>query len=244
MDTNTTISDLQLVDESLYIVSLLPTADEPGIHIKSPKISISIPSIDVEKRKNTDREGNIYTDLISAIMDLRSSICITFLFGINLLLVVKVLGQEGCLATKIEKVDRCPQTKHDWDLESKKKLCPSMRLPCLKHNFEYHCLANTWLNETYSICAIPDNILGNHCAEYNIKGKLVQPNYYTDCRNFSIPCPIKYLSTLAYKYQECYKLVNKTSPQKETSDFLRKTKGHKDPSSQNKGPKYVEFRVI
>ncbi|XP_062591594.1 uncharacterized protein LOC134253102 [Saccostrea cucullata] len=64
MDTNTTISDLQSVDESLYIVPLLPTADEPGIRIKSPKSSISIPSIDVEERKNTDREGNIYTDIM------------------------------------------------------------------------------------------------------------------------------------------------------------------------------------
>ncbi|XP_062598019.1 uncharacterized protein LOC134259452 [Saccostrea cucullata] len=64
MDTNTTIIDLQSVDESLYIVPLLPTADEPGIHIKSVKSSITNSSIEADGGKNDEREGNIYTDLM------------------------------------------------------------------------------------------------------------------------------------------------------------------------------------
>ncbi|XP_061192396.1 uncharacterized protein LOC133200624 [Saccostrea echinata] len=65
MESDTTTTDHQSInDESLYIVPLQPTVDEPGIHIKSLKSSVSICSTDVKETENTDKEGNIYTDLM------------------------------------------------------------------------------------------------------------------------------------------------------------------------------------
>ncbi|XP_062598018.1 uncharacterized protein LOC134259451 [Saccostrea cucullata] len=86
----------------------------------------------------------------------------------------------------------------------------------------------------YSVCAAPDNILDYHCAEFNMKGNRVQPNYDTDCRNFSKPCPFKYPSTLAYKYQGCYKLVHQAVLQNEASDSTMTTENNKDLISKNR----------
>ncbi|XP_062590565.1 uncharacterized protein LOC134252142, partial [Saccostrea cucullata] len=48
------------------------------------------------------------------------------------------------------------------------------------------------------------------CTEFNEQGLLIQDHYAKDCTTFDIPWPTRYLSTKAYKYQECYRLDTKT----------------------------------
>lgn len=52
-------------------------------------------------------------------------------------------------------VQVCPQTKMEWTVAAEKKNCKSF---C--SSFQYHCVMNTWRNETVEVCAPGLRIVG------------------------------------------------------------------------------------
>ncbi|XP_062574619.1 uncharacterized protein LOC134236447 [Saccostrea cucullata] len=117
----------------------------------------------------------------------------------------------GSLASSCEKsiptvayVKTCPRTEAEWNAEAERKQCHVVKQNCTpQNNFQYHCLINAFANATVEVCAPARNIIG-HCAEYNYGRQGIQDHQQIKCET----CPSSYLSTEAYKYQECYKLVS------------------------------------
>ncbi|XP_062596714.1 uncharacterized protein LOC134258188 [Saccostrea cucullata] len=146
------------------------------------------------------------------------------LFVVNV--IVQIYGEETCVGSKAEPVSRCPRTKYEWKSEALIKNCSS---GTLRPSLVYHCLINTWVNMTLSVCAKPKRIIGYHCPEFNMRGCMIEPNLFTSCRNFSTSCQFRYESTEAYNLQECYALVPKpigerqTIFRKTTSDIISKS---------------------
>lgn len=58
------------------------------------------------------------------------------------------------------------------------------------------------------MCAPPKNIYGSKCTEFNAGGSIIHESYIS-CEAFQVPCLEPYRSTDAYKYQECYDIVEK-----------------------------------
>lgn len=115
----------------------------------------------------------------------------------------------SCSAAKIQFEDRCPLTKVELIHQAKPKQCSNVVLPCQEQRFlDYHCLPNTWQNQTISVCALPQIINGFRCAEFNLRGNNIQPLYETNCSHDIPPCPFRYSSLVAYKYKMCYMLRN------------------------------------
>lgn len=111
----------------------------------------------------------------------------------------------SCYAAKIQIEDSCPSTRSGWIHQAKLKQCSNIVLPCQKQLIlEYHCLPNTWQNRTISVCTLPKFINGHNCAEFNLRGNSIQPLYETNCSQYIPPCPFRYSSLVAYKYQMCY----------------------------------------
>lgn len=137
----------------------------------------------------------------------------------------------SCYAAKIQIEDRCPLTKSEWIRQATLKQCSNIVLPCQKQfTLEYHCLPNTWQNQTISACTLPKFINGHKCAEFNLGGNSIQPLYETNCGQYIPPCPFRYCSLVAYKFQMCYLLKN--SKMTEGSiEFDRKDDGTKEESS-------------
>lgn len=137
----------------------------------------------------------------------------------------------SCYAAKIQIEDSCPSTRSGWIHQAKLKQCSNTVLPCQKQLIlEYHCLPNTWQNRTISVCTLPKFINGHKCAEFNLRGNSIQPLYETNCGQYIPPCPFRYCSLVAYKFQMCYLLKN--SKMTEGSiEFDRKDDGTKEESS-------------
>ncbi|XP_078333618.1 uncharacterized protein LOC144625639 [Crassostrea virginica] len=129
----------------------------------------------------------------------------------------------GCIETiaTIEIVQGCPQTQQVWTEAAVRKNCGGITNSC--SSFVYHCVMNTWRNETVEVCAQTRLIVGKKCAEYNYLGILVQRNEKVNCRK----CPNVYNSSQSYHYLECYQYVTATpdplpvtEPEVTTSSFL------------------------
>lgn len=115
----------------------------------------------------------------------------------------------------VKKVDHCPTDAASWIKAAEKKNCQSIEHNCsissgLNSNFvvQYHCLVNSWMNATVEVCAFNRTILG-FCAEYNLKGAIIQDNYTYNCTSHDPPCPKSYNSAEAYKYPTCYALAKR-----------------------------------
>lgn len=52
----------------------------------------------------------------------------------------------------------CPSNAKKWDERSLKKGCSQIKHTC--SSFEYHCVVNSWLNETIEVCASKRIIVG------------------------------------------------------------------------------------
>ncbi|XP_062587047.1 uncharacterized protein LOC134248666 [Saccostrea cucullata] len=107
----------------------------------------------------------------------------------------------------VQYVKRCPGTRNEWMDAAVRKNCSSITQDCVKpENFQYHCVINSLMNATMEVCA-PIWFCIGFCAEYNLQGERIQDNFRAPCTTFSKPCPPRYLSSDAYLYQECYRLV-------------------------------------
>lgn len=107
--------------------------------------------------------------------------------------------------------NHCPKDVASWQIRAEKMNCNSIHQQCSeslgldpkKYIFQYHCLINSWMNDTIEVCALNQSVLG-HCAEFDTDGAFIQENYKADCRKHNPPCPNIYNSADAYKYQSCY----------------------------------------
>ncbi|XP_061167905.1 uncharacterized protein LOC133176859 [Saccostrea echinata] len=104
-------------------------------------------------------------------------------------------------------VDRCPGTRKEWMDAALRKNCSGIKQNCAEsENFQHHCVINSLMNANIEVCA-PTWFCIGFCAEYNLQGERIQDNFNAPCRTFSNPCPPRYLSSEAYLYQGCYRLV-------------------------------------
>ncbi|XP_062580750.1 uncharacterized protein LOC134242668, partial [Saccostrea cucullata] len=108
--------------------------------------------------------------------------------------------------TKI-KVEKCPASLEEWTNAAMSKNCSLISQTCVPSSeFKYHCVRNAFSNATVEVCAPIWRSTG-YCVEYNEDGEVIQDNYYAPCTNFSTPCPVPYISTDIYKYQQCFRLI-------------------------------------
>lgn len=108
---------------------------------------------------------------------------------------------EFCEISKLTRtvVDNCPRDYAELVEAANKKNCSSIKSTCIGR-LEYHCVINPWGNLTVEVCAPATHIRSGFCAEYNEGGGKIQEFYKSTCS----ACNKEYLSTDAYKYQECY----------------------------------------
>ena len=69
---------------------------------------------------------------------------------------------QGCIdsVTTVKLVKRCPETHLEWTKAAAKKNCGGIPQSC--PSFVYHCLMNTWQNETVEVCAQQRVIVGKN----------------------------------------------------------------------------------
>ncbi|XP_061169231.1 uncharacterized protein LOC133178544 [Saccostrea echinata] len=102
-----------------------------------------------------------------------------------------------------------------WREAAEMKNCSHYEHAC-KGKLSYHCVINPWQNATVEVCAPETQINAGYCAEYNRRGGKIQEFYKKSCEN----CVNEYISTEAYKYQECYRAVYKLRANK-TKDMFK-----------------------
>lgn len=152
-------------------------------------------------------------------MDVRG----TFIFLIMILVLIfsnnfyfkPVIGMACPESTKsIENVDRCPRNALEWDARAVLLNCLSFNQTCvIKSKFVYHCVLNADGTKLVEVCAPYKYIHGQHCAEFDSKGGIIQESA-NRCGDHVIPCNSIYKSMEAFKYQSCYDGI---VPKKETS---------------------------
>lgn len=115
----------------------------------------------------------------------------------------------------VEVVDDCPDSKEKWGEAAARKNCTAYASQCDKpQQLVYHCVINSYTNETLELCAYGKYILSGYCTEYSLLGNRIQQNLRTNCTQFKEnPCPSGYHSTEAYKYPGCYKLTKEMTTQ-------------------------------
>lgn len=101
----------------------------------------------------------------------------------------------------IGKVSACPRTEAEWNVRAAHKNCAAM---C--QTYSYHCLITKDMNATIEVCAEARFIQG-YCTYFDIADDRIKGLYAADCSKYSNPCPTRYHSTEAFKYQACYDLV-------------------------------------
>lgn len=113
----------------------------------------------------------------------------------------------------IKYVVSCPTSKKEWDTAATKKNCSRLasHQTCSSvEQFKYHCVINGFRNETLEVCA-PSRIIFGHCVEFNLHGGVIQDQMSTPCNNIFPKCDAIFGSTDAYKYPDCFDLVEKYS---------------------------------
>lgn len=119
----------------------------------------------------------------------------------------------------VETVSSCPTSKEQWDKAASRKKCweKAFNQTCSDpEKFVYHCVINGYANATLEVCA-PQRIILGHCTEFNEVGGVIQDQLFSPCSNVFPICDDYYLSSEAYKYEGCYKLVE-AKKSDETSD--------------------------
>lgn len=124
-----------------------------------------------------------------------------------------------------EDVKVCPRSKEEWDIAARRKNCSKQavlaegkKCTIKKKQLEYHCLINAFRNKLLEVCEPAKTIFG-HCAEYNELGMVIQNHYSAECNQVFPKCDESYRSSDAYKYPDCYKLVNRTHASKDDAEI-------------------------
>lgn len=109
----------------------------------------------------------------------------------------------------VKTVSSCPNTKEQWEKAASRKNCweKALKQTCsTPEKFVYHCVINGYGNATLEVCA-PKRLILGHCAEFNEVGGVIQDQLISTCSETFPKCDHFYWSTEAYKYEDCYKLV-------------------------------------
>ncbi|XP_052710892.1 uncharacterized protein LOC128185302 [Crassostrea angulata] len=123
----------------------------------------------------------------------------------------------------VEKVSSCPTSKEQWDKAASKKRCweKALKQTCsAPEKFVYHCVINGYGNATLEVCA-PERLILGHCTEFNEVGGVIQDQLLSPCINVLPRCDEYYLSSEAYKYEGCYKLVETKKLKTSTSQNVK-----------------------
>uniref|UniRef100_A0A8W8JKY7 Uncharacterized protein n=1 Tax=Magallana gigas TaxID=29159 RepID=A0A8W8JKY7_MAGGI len=116
----------------------------------------------------------------------------------------------------VEDVDDCPDSEEKWKEAAARKNCAAYASQCDEPGrLVYHCVINSFANQTLEVCAYSKIIVLRVCTEYSLSGNRIQQNKI-NCSNIgSTPCPTGYNSTTAYKYPVCYKLAKENRRKEE-----------------------------
>lgn len=107
----------------------------------------------------------------------------------------------------MQNVSRCPRNSLEWDARADFFNCSSINHTCgTADMFLYHCVLNADGTKLLEVCAPYKFIHGQKCTEFDAEGPIIQENS-NSCSNAPVPCPVVYISTVAYKYQSCYDRV-------------------------------------
>lgn len=123
-------------------------------------------------------------------------------------------------------VDDCPDTEEKWKEAAAKKNCSAYASNCGEPDrLKYHCVINSFVNQTLEVCAYSRIIVSGVCTEYSLSGNRIQQNKINCSDHGPNSCPTGYDSTDAYKYPVCYKLAkenrrNEEPRTKRTDTFL------------------------
>ncbi|XP_062610793.1 uncharacterized protein LOC134272590 [Saccostrea cucullata] len=91
----------------------------------------------------------------------------------------------------------------EFQLRIDVKACHRKKHDCEK-KLVYHCLLSTNLTHFVEDCA-PDKLISEFCAEFNVKGAVVQRQRSASCRNLSKPCLKPYHSSnMSLEFPDCY----------------------------------------
>lgn len=130
---------------------------------------------------------------------------------ISILILLQRVGSMPCplSQTFVQYVNQCPRNSLEWNERSAIYNCSSVNQTCVKNDmFVYHCVLNSNGTMLIEVCAPVKKIYGQNCAEFNSKGNIIQENS-NNCSDAIVPCPGRYISTDAFKYQSCYDKVKK-----------------------------------
>ena len=78
-----------------------------------------------------------------------------------------MVSSTGCMASTdtAKIVLECPQTRSAWEEAATNKNCSSIQNSC--SSFVYHCVMNTWKNQTIEVCAPTQLILGKYIYTFS-----------------------------------------------------------------------------
>uniref|UniRef100_A0A8W8JG01 Uncharacterized protein n=1 Tax=Magallana gigas TaxID=29159 RepID=A0A8W8JG01_MAGGI len=119
---------------------------------------------------------------------------------------------QEAIVSSVKSVPKCPTLKENWDIAAKKKNCfdvASQKQCSMAEKFKYHCVINSYRNETLEVCA-HNLLIFDVCTEFNVAGGVLQGQNDAVCNDKFPKCDKIYSSTDAYKYPDCYKLINNT----------------------------------
>lgn len=134
------------------------------------------------------------------------------------------IGQQ-CLVSllTVQTVTSCPTNTAELAQARKRKQCQHLSIiqNCTTPgNFQYHCVLNTYENETVEVCA-PIIISQGYCLKYDEGGARLQNIYDQECTNYSKPCTTRFNSSELLHYFQCNDILNKS---KQTNSVVNTTK--------------------
>lgn len=103
-------------------------------------------------------------------------------------------------------VTSCPKNEKEWTDMANKKNCEVLARyqNCTSaRNFSYHCILNDDASRFVEVCA-PQWFMTGYCTRFSLEEKRIINDPKLDCTKFSNPCPSRFSSKDAYKYQDCY----------------------------------------
>lgn len=129
-----------------------------------------------------------------------------------------------CLASlaTVQTVTSCPTNEAELSRAKQRKQCQHLAFiqKCATPaKFKYHCVLNTWNNDTVEVCA-PEIISQGFCLKFDEGGARLQEVYERECTNYSKPCTTRFSSSDLLHYFQCNDIVRKTKK----SDILNTAK--------------------
>lgn len=131
----------------------------------------------------------------------------------------------------MQTVTSCPSTNAELSIAKERKQCKRLAYiqTCSKpEKFKYHCVLNTWENETIEVCA-PERFSQGFCLKFDESAASLQEIYDKDCTNYSKKCDTRFSSSDVLHYIQCNDIVRK----QEASKISNGTKANENKNTAN-----------